>query len=432
LTLEGSSISDRNFLEEYFNAEFEEGKEQETLVYLKKQEDNWAVTALTQWRVMEWLTQTEHFPDLAFHLVGEPLGKIASYFNESHIGFARYKPDKGRLFNEWRARDNTEETNVTFRSETRNELTFPFQLGPAKVVPFIVGRAGLWGDSQEGGSENRMFGSAGVRASGQFWRVYEGIDSELLDVHGIRHIIRPDVTAWGSASNLDSIEISPFAEGVETINDFYGVSLALRQRWQTKRGGPGLQRTVDWITLDIEANFFGNEPANLRDIGRFYEFRPENSIPRSHVRTNLIYRISDTTAILSDANFDTNDGNMDLFNISYAVERTPRLSYFVAYRRIGDTDSDLLGAGMNYRISDKYTMALRSYYDVEHSSLEKLDLTFIRKFPRWYGALTLELDEIEDSYGIGFSVWPEGAPQAAIGTRKFTGLSESTAIRPTD
>ena len=145
-----------------------------------------------------------------------------------------------------------------------------------------------------------------------------------------------------------------------------------------------------------------------------------------------MYRISDTTTILSDSNFDLNDGNMDLFNLSYAVERTPRLSYFARYRRIADTDSNLLGAGANYVINEKHRLAVRAYYDIERSETEQFDITLVRKFPRWYAAFTFAMDRIDEDISVGLSLWPEGAPQAAIGNRRFTRLATSTGIRPED
>ncbi len=433
LTLEGSYISDPNFLEEYFKGEFQEGKEQETLAYLKKQQDNWALTALVQYRMLDFLTQTEHWPDLAFRWVGEPLGEIASFYNESHFGFARYLPDDRRLFDKLRIRDNTGRSDLTMRMDTRNEIDLPVKIGSLNLVPYATGRAGYWDGSADGGSRDRMFGSLGMRAGTQFWRLFEEVSSDLLDVHGVRHVIEPQATAWVSQTNSDSIQLNPFQPGVETIDDFYGSSVALRQRWQTKRGGPGNWRVVDWITFDIELNLFGNAPKYMdRSIGRFYDHRPENSIARSHVRTDAMYRISDTTTVLADANFDLNDGSLDLANVSYAVERSPRLAYFIGYRRIGDTDSNLVGFGGNYEIDVKHRVAVRAYYDLDRNNLDQLDLTLVRKFPRWYTALTFGLDRITEDFSVGVSVWPEGAPGVAIGHKRYTSLATSTGIRPED
>ncbi|HSW45169.1 MAG TPA: hypothetical protein VLM89_06320, partial [Phycisphaerae bacterium] len=366
--------------------------------------------------------------------IGEPLfGGIANYYNESHLGLVRYRPDKRRLFNEERYIDNTESTDVTARADTRNEIDFPIKAGDFNIVPYAVARPGYWDGAYKGGAGARMFGSAGVRTGTQFWRLYEDVVSELFDVNGVRHVVRPEATGWISSTNRPSRELHPFDEGIETIDDFHGSSLALRQKWQTKRGGPGNWTVVDWIRFDAELNVFGDAPEGLGPIGRYYDSRPENSIARSHVRTDFMYRISDTTAILSDTNFDLNDGDMDLFNISYAVERTPRLSYFIGYRRIHDTRSHLVGFGANYELTSKYRTAVRTYYDLERSKVEQFDISLIRKWPRWYTALTFGLDNIDENISLSFSMWPEGAPQMAIGDgRRLAGLAESTGIRPED
>ncbi len=432
LTLEGSYISDDHFLEEYFRREFETEKDQETLVYLKKQRDNWAFTALAQWRIMDFLTQTEHLPDLGFHWIGEPLGGLASLYHESRAGFVRYQPDERRWFSTFRPGDNDVESDLTARADTRNEIDFPLRLGNVNIVPWAMARAGYWDSSPRDGSLGRLLGQAGVRAGSQFWRLYDSAASELLDLNGVRHVIRPEATAWMAASNKDSFDLYPFDDGVEDIDDFHGASLALRQRWQTKRGGPGNWRLVDWIRFDLELNLFSGEPDLVDPIGRFYEHRPENSNPRSHVRADFMYRISDTMALLADMNYDLEDGRLSLANVSYVVEHSPRYSYALGLRRIEHTDSTLAGFGSNWRLNEKHTLALRAYYDVERSELEMFDVTIVRKFPRWYAGLTFELDEIEDSIGVSLSVWPEGAPGLALGNRRYSELSETTAVRPED
>ena len=66
LSLEASYISDDQFLESFERGEFENGKDQETLLYLLKRKANWQFSALANWRINEFQTQTEHLPDLRF------------------------------------------------------------------------------------------------------------------------------------------------------------------------------------------------------------------------------------------------------------------------------------------------------------------------------------------------------------------------------
>ncbi len=299
-------------------------------------------------------------------------------------------------------------------------------------------RAGGWSESPREGSIGRIMGSYGLRSSMYFWRLFENVQSRLLDVNGIRHVIQPDVTAWVSHSNKSSTDLYPFDEGIEDIDDFDGVTVGLRQRWQTKRGGPGRWRVVDWITLDLELGAFNGDDWVFPDgkalvsytHGDAFVSRPEDSIARNFVNANFIWRVSDSTALLSDANWDIDDGEMDTFNISLAVERTPRFSYFLGWRYIREIDSNLLGLGANYRISRKHTLAFREYFDLERGETLEFSVTYIRKFPRWYVAASFDLDKAEDEFGISLSAWPEGVPEWTVGTRRYTGLATSTGIRP--
>ena len=430
LTLEASYISDRGFLEEYFDHEFEEGKDQETLLYLKKQEDTWAFTGLAQWRILDWLTQTEHLPDLEFRVIGEPLGGFATLFSENRAGLVRYRPGERELFEYLFLRPREDGSGTVLRADSRQEIGVPLTLGPVKVVPFGAVRGSAWDDSPESGGLQRVFGTAGVRGSMYLSRVFPDLRSKLLDVDGIRHIIKPDVTAWVAGTNLDRNNFYPFTENVEDIDDVSGVTFGLRQRWQTRRGGPGRRRTVDLLTLDLEMGAFSNAPREEYADGFASYSRPENSFARNYASAALNWRINDSTALLSEANYDINDSKLDVFNLSLAVERTPRLSYVLAYRYIGDIDSNLMAFGANYRISQKHTVAFRESFDLDRGATEEFAIGFIRKFPRWYVSLSVDLNEADDDFGVSLSAWPEGLPKAALGSRRFTGLAESTGIRP--
>ena len=429
LTVEASYISDKNFLEEYFESEFDRGKEQETLFYLKKQHDDWAFTLLGQWRILDFLTQTEHLPELSFHLIGRSLGGFATLYSENRAGWVRYRAADRDLHRFLRFGAGEDSSGVTGRLDSRQEVDLPLTLGPVKLVPFGVVRGSAWDDSPADGGVGRVFGGVGLRGSMYLWRIYD-VESELWDIHGLRHIIKPDITAWVNGTNRDPDELYPFTENIEGIDEIDGVSIGIRQRWQTKRGGPDRERITDVFMLDIEAGFFNNAPSFECTHGYASYSRPENSISRNYLNAAFTWRVNDTTTLISEANFDLNDGELDVFNISCAVERPPRLSYLIGYRFIEETDSNLLALGANYRISEKHTITVREEFDLQHGETLEFSLGVIRKFPRWYVGLTFDLDKVEDDLGISMSVWPEGFPRAVIGSRRFTGVATSTGLRP--
>src|SRR5262249_21174326 len=49
---------------------------------------------------------------------------------------------------------------------------------------------------------------------------------------------------------------------IDTLDTIEELTLDVRQRWQTKRGFPGQEHVIDWMTLDLSATVF---PAPQRD-----------------------------------------------------------------------------------------------------------------------------------------------------------------------
>ena len=276
LNLEASYLSDDNFLESYERNEFENGKEQETDIYLVKRQDNWQFSTLANWRINNFLTQTEHLPDAEFSLIGEPLGPYATAYSESRMGVVRYRPDDRRCQNGESRHDNTGATGSVLRGDTREELVFPIpEFGPVKLTPYVAGRGSAYDDGPSGrdpdntsGGFGRIFGSYGLRGNMMLSKVDDCVESELLDLHRLRHIIKPDFTLWNAHSNRNPNDMTPFDPGVEDIDDFGGGTVGIRNRFQTQRGGAGHYRTVDWITFDVEGGFFSNKEKAKRWIAR--------------------------------------------------------------------------------------------------------------------------------------------------------------------
>ncbi len=433
LSLEGAYVSDDNYLESYERNEWENGKDQENLLRILKRMDNWQFSATANWRIPEFLTQTERLPDTRFTLIGEPLTEHATWYSDNRAGVVRYRYDERRYFNgESDRRDNTGATGSVIRGDTRQEVQFPLpDIGPVKITPYLMARGSAWDDSPSyfgGGGRQRGMVGYGVNANIIASRVYDDVYSELFDLNRLRHVIKADVSAFNAHTNIPPEQLTPFDSGVEDIDDFGGVVLGLRQRWQTRRGKPGEERTVDWMTLDVEAGFFHDRQDGEFTHGDHIMARPEDSISSSFIAANWQYRLSDTTMLVYDGVYDVNRDQVGTSNVSVAVERDPRLSYFVGWRYIHDTDNNLLAFGTNYRLSEKHIVGFREYYDAEEGRNYSTEIIYIRKWPRWYTAVSFDVDRALDDIGVNFSLWPEGAPTLGLGSKRYTGLTDSIGV----
>jgi lipopolysaccharide export system protein LptA len=430
LTLETAYISDRNYLEEYERNEFENGKEQETGIYLVKRDRNWQFSTLFNENINHFITQTEHLPEARFSLLGEPIGDYATLYHDSRMGGVRYDLT-GDANADFLPRNEQGSTN-TARGDLREEMQFPLPaLGPLKFTPFASIRGTHWDGSPRGsGGVTRAFSTVGVQGNMYFSRVYEDVDSRLLDVHRLRHIIKPDFNLWYADTNRNSNEMYRFDSEVEDIDAFGGGSVGLRQRWQTKRGSPGRWRTVDWIVLDVEAGFFDSPPPGDNTHGNVIDQRPEDSIASNFLSMNFLWRLSDTTALIYEGVYDWNRGEMGTSAISLAYERLPRLAAFLGWRFVDQTRNNVLAAGANYKLNEKHTIGIRELYDIDRGQNVDTSLVLIRRWPRWYTAVTIAWDRAIDDFSVNLSIWPEGAPNFGLGSKRYTDLGSTVGIRP--
>ena len=80
---------------------------------------------------------------------------------------------------------------------------------------------------------SRLQGAAGIRASTSFERIYDGVDSSLLDVHRLRHIIEPNMTVWHSGTTVNSASLPVYDPTVEALADGTIMRFGATQTLQT-------------------------------------------------------------------------------------------------------------------------------------------------------------------------------------------------------
>jgi len=445
LATEISYASDKNFIEQFYRNEFNTDKEQETIVHLKRIQDNWGLAFLGKARLNDFSNKVEELPSAEFHWTGQSL------FNDR---FTFYSDSQISRFRQRLGSDSTStvlQRSFTFAS-TRNELDLPITLGKSKVVPFVAGTLGYEDGSgfrtrlqQDGSTTTRedgiWFGEAGVRASTlPYWNVYPNVKSRLWDLNQLRHTIQPRLAAIAYAQD-DSV-----IEQRDTLN--VGVS----QRLQTKRGPDDKQRTVDWMRLDMDVTWVNDSGDTSAGPDRFIWNKPfiplanrfsrrlgQVVLPpqdrrssdifgprRNYFSTDYIWRLTDTTALLSDMNFDMQSGVAQQFNIGFSHLRWPNLSYYIGSRYLRRVNNGLGEEGSNaftfaatYELDPRYSMVFSQQFDFDYGANVRSDITLIRRYHRLYFAVTYSADESLDQHAVVFSLWPQGVPEIAIGPRRY-------------
>jgi lipopolysaccharide export system protein LptA len=455
LQLRTAWISDATFEEEWFQDQFNDGLPMETSLYLKRQKQTEAITFLASIQPNNFVTtadleqeqfEVEKLPELGYHRIGDSLfDDHATFFSDNTISrnsfnvsgtslgdqgyrFARNvkpgQPSLGLAGATGNAGPPIVPQTWTNRADLRQEIDFPFSVGEVHVLPYLSGRYIGYSDTPDylipneaatngGGAANRVMGTAGVRFNTQFWSIDNGAQSDLFDVHRVRHIIEPEVHLFTSATNLDPSDLFIYDENVDDIHGINAVQLALRQRWQTKRGGPGRQRTVDFLTLNVEVNMFSDQPpaAELNPAGfrgLFFASTPEFSIPRNSINADATWRMSDTTIMLADMQYNLDEQTLATGSIGLIAQRGERTTYYLGMRYIEDLSSAIGTIAANYQMTPKYSIGFRESFNFAEQVGVYSAISFQRRFDRFSCLLSVYNDTTDNQSGFNFGFYPEG------------------------
>ena len=405
LTAEAGWISDRNFLEQYFEQEWDREKDQNTGLELKQYlgHSTWSLTSDV--RVNSFFTQTEWLPRLDHFVLGYSLGDIFTWHAHSHVGYGRLRTADAPLDPIDAAKFDPlawEADREGVRAATRQEINIPVDLGPFKVVPYLLGEAAYWGEDLDGDEVTRLYGQAGLRASLPFSRVNPEVQNQLFNLNGLAHKVTLETDLFVADANrnldqfplydpLDDDSIEFFrrrfyfdtfggvpggnvplkfderyfalrsglqgwvsSPSTEVADDMLQAKVAVRQRWQTKRGLPGRERIVDWIVLDIEGMIFPNADRDNfgEEVGMLdYDFR---------------WHVGDRFTLLSDGYADVFSDGLRTYSVGGVVSRPSQGRLYLGYRQIeGPISSHILTGSLSYRMSEKWIASGGASIDLE-------------------------------------------------------------------
>ncbi len=468
ITGELGYVSDRNFLEQYYEREWDLWKDQLTGLELKYLVGSASWNLFANVRLREFVTQTQWLPRADHFQLGESLFQDhVTWFGHDHIGYANFKrtnvpkdPGDADTFNylQW------EVDAQGIVAGARHELDLPMQWGAFKFVPYALGEVIHWGEDLEGNDVTRLLGQVGVRASLPMWSVDPTVRDELFQLNGLAHkIVYEAEFLWADANqNLltdlplydplddDSTEhfrrrlvdttfvndpsITTFvplkydertfafrsgmqswvaAPSAEIAADLSLLRLAARQRWQTKRGLAGQERIVDWMTLDMEGTLFpkadrDNFGANVGLLS--YDWR---------------WHVGDRVTLMSDGYADTFAQGLRMIAFGGYISRPERGSAYMGFRSIeGPLSANVLTNAISYRMSPKWIAAAGSAIDFGPTGNIGQVFEFTRIGESFLVTMGVNVDKGRNNVGFNFAIEPRFLPVS------YRGLLGGVAIPP--
>ena len=436
-------LSDRDFMEEYFENDWYLKESPHTGVMLRQEIDNMSWDLAADVKVNNFYTETQQIPRFDHFWIGESLlMDRLTWYTHSSAGYYQLKPGSlptapenlalyGRL--PW------EQECSSGRFTTRHELDCPLQAGPVKIVPYVMGEVGYWGDSPSNDQLTRIYGQAGVRASIPIWKTNPNVCSQLWNLHGLSHKVSFEAEWYVGASDVNMEDLPLYdalddqsvlqyrhlvqattfgtmlpwqfdprsyalrsglgnavtSPGIEILDDMNVVRLGVNQRWQTHRGPVGYQNTIDWITLNAGVSLFPNSKRD--NFGDFtglwnYDFR---------------WHVGDRFSVLSSGLYDTVPDGIKAWSLGGQLDKPGQGSLYLGlYTLSGPVQNTVLTVQANYWLSPKWYASFVSDFDISGQGNIGQRLSFTRVGESLLVRCGFYVDATRDDFGVSITLEP--------------------------
>ena len=457
LTAELGWLSDQNFLQQYYEREWDQEKDFTTGLLYERKWQNQSLSVLADLRLNDFFTQTEWLPRFDHFVVGQPLlfGR-ALWSSHSSAGYARFRTadaptnavDLAKF--DPLAWEGVDREGLV--AGTRHELEFPFQVAAARIVPYVLGDISYWQEDLAGGDLVRGYGQAGLRGSLPMYHIDPTVQNTLFNLNGLAHKVTFDAEfLYADASkSLDELPLynpldddaqeffrrrfafdtfgivpglnTPLAfderyfahrfgmqsyvtsPATEIADDLMMVRTGMRNRWQTKRGIPGEARVIDWITFDIQASWF---PKADRD-----NFGADAGL----VDYEFAWHVGNRLSIVSDGYFDFFSQGLRTVSLGAHMSRPGIGNLYLGFRSMeGPISSNVLNAAVSYRMSDKWILQGGSSIDLGTTGNIGQSLSVTRVGESFLVRVGMNIDASRGNTGFSFGFEPRFLPKGRLG-----------------
>jgi LPS-assembly protein len=394
--------SDPLVIRDFFEGEYRGNVEPASFAEANQLWPNFTLDVMAQPRLVNFFETTERLPDVRLTGLDQQVGATPLFYqSESSIGYFR------RDFSDTNIPPNTNYSAT--RADTFQQLTLPETFfGWLTVTPRVGGRF-TWYSAVEGvttptNAQSRGVFNTGVDFSLKASRLYADTDSSFWDLHGVRHIVEPDINyAYVPApsrspsqlpqfdTELPGLRLLPMEypdyNSIDSIGKQNFIRLTLRNILQTRREA-GLSDFVNWAVY-TDWNLTPGTNHTVSDLYSDLNLRPRNWI-----------------AFNSSTRYDMPDHRWrDTIN---SLTITPNSTWSVAlsYRYLINNDPEfltapgqtlpghnLVGFSARYRLNENWGVHIAERYEAANGSLQEQDYVLYRDLRSWTAALNFSVIE---------------------------------------
>ncbi|GIW74803.1 MAG: hypothetical protein KatS3mg103_1325 [Phycisphaerales bacterium] len=310
--------------------------------------------------------------------------------------------------------------SAVFRATTEHELSGRVDLGPLRLRPFAVGRlTGYDTDFDDfaastGRDADALVASGGVglTASTELTRIYDGLFVPALDIDRLRHVVEPSATLWYGDSTVAQGAIPTFDEQVERFARGPAVRIGVDQTFQTMRGSLGTQQSVDLLRVGLHVVFAGRDRPEPQRTPRFDQAFVHRSELGDFADLWAAWRVTDALGLTGRLVYDLQADRAAEAVAGVEIDHWPATRLFAELRRLGYSDDTYANAGVQYELSDRYTLRAEGTYNDKSGQFQSASLAISRRMPHLILTGRLTYDDITGQTSLGVDVVPAVADTA--------------------
>ncbi len=414
--------SDPLIIRDFFINEYNMNVEPASFAEATELYHNWVLDAVAQPRLVNFFETVQRLPDVKLTGLRQEVGNTPIYYeSETSAGYFQrafsetnvpiytqnYAPvPSGLGFDVTDYRTGGYPNYAAARADTFQQFTLPQNFfGWLNVAPRVGGRATYYSDVTGGETRTnqqvRGIFNTGVDVSFKASRVYPDAESDLLDIHGLRHIIEPEFnyayipTASQHVPQFDyqlpSMRLLPLDfpdyNSIDSIQAENVLRLMLRNKWQTKRHGE-IQDVLN-LAVYTDLNLLRGTNSQFSDVYTDIDFRP-----RSWISFN------------SSTRYDLPDTRWREAIERIFLQPTSRTSLSVGYYYLMNNDpefetipgqslpgSSLFDISLYYRINENWALHIAERFEAQNGTFQEQLYSLYRDLRSWTAALTLRVDQ---------------------------------------
>ena len=188
----------------------------------------------------------------------------------------------------------------------------------------------------------------------------------------------------------------------EIADDLTVVRLGLDQRWQTKRGMPGEQHILDWITLDTDMELFPKPEQNFDQVAGMFDY-------------DFHWFVGDRLTLLSFGGADFFSDGQRWNTVGGFITRPPRGSLYLGLNSFeGPISSEIITGSYTYRMTPKWLSTLGTSFDLKNQGNIGENFRLTRVGESFLFTMGLNVDVSRGNVGFSVALIP-----------RFLGRSES-------